>query len=53
MKYMMIMPKLQEFEVDVSNTKKKMNQVNVFQIWKKSDASQGKSVIKKLLTPKK
>ena len=29
------MPKLQEFEVDVCNTKKKMNQVNVFKIWKK------------------
>ena len=47
------MPKVQELEVDVCNTKKKMNQVNVFNIWKKNNVSQGKSVIKKLLTPKK
>lgn len=41
MKYMMILPKVQEFEVDVYSTKKKINQVNVLKVWKKSEVPQG------------
>lgn len=41
MKYTMILPKVQEFEVDVYSTKKKINQVNVLKVWKKSEVPQG------------
>lgn len=52
MKYTMILPKVQEFEVDVYSTKKKINQVNVLKVWKESEVPQGNQQSRSYWHPK-